>query len=171
MVRGCSRGVLMVLAGASLMVLCVAGASLWAQSREQNRVVYWTAAELRSTEAKDLIPSAKAARSGIGAKTFMDLQTHKVMMSYRERPGTPELHKAETDVFVIQSGGGVLQVGGEIVDRKDNASGATGSSITGGEKHSMSVGDVINIPNVAHNWLLTPGQTVTYFIVKVEEPR
>ena len=94
MLRHCARGV--------LMVLCVAGVSLWAQSREQNRVVYWTAAELRSTETKELIPSAKAARSGIGAKTFMDLQTHKVMMSHRNQPGTPELHKGETDVFVIQ---------------------------------------------------------------------
>jgi mannose-6-phosphate isomerase-like protein (cupin superfamily) len=164
MMRHCSRGV--------FIVLCVAGVSLWGQSREQNRVVYWTAAELRSTEAKELIPGAKAARSGIGSKTFMDLQTHKVMMAHREQPGTPELHKAETDVFVIESGGGVLQVGGEIVDRKDSPAGATGSSITGGEKHTMAVGDVINIPpNVAHNWLLTPGQSVTYFIVKVEEPR
>jgi uncharacterized RmlC-like cupin family protein len=36
----------------------------------------------------------------------------------------------------------------------------------------MAVGDVINIPpNVPHNWLLTSGQSVTYFIVKIEEPR
>jgi mannose-6-phosphate isomerase-like protein (cupin superfamily) len=145
---------------------------LWAQDREANRVVYWAAADLRGAEMKELTPQAKAAPNGVGSKTFMNLQTHKVMMAHREKPGVPELHKAETDVFVIQSGGGILQVGGQILDRKDNAAGATGSSISGGEKHAMAVGDVINIPpNVAHNWLLTPGQSVTYFIVKVEEAR
>jgi mannose-6-phosphate isomerase-like protein (cupin superfamily) len=154
------------------VTLSCGAALVWAQSRQENRVVYWTAAELRSAEAKELTPQAKAANNGVGSKTFMDLQTHKVMMAHREKPGTPELHKAETDVFMIQSGGGVLQVGGEIVDRKDNAGGATGSSIRGGEKHAMAVGDVINIPpNVPHNWLLTSGQSVTYFIVKIEEPR
>jgi hypothetical protein len=74
--------------------------------------------------------------------------------------------------YIVQSGGGILQVGGEILDRKDSAGGATGSSIRGGEKYNMAVGDVINIPpNVAHNWLLTPGQSVTYLVVKAEEPR
>jgi mannose-6-phosphate isomerase-like protein (cupin superfamily) len=153
-------------------LLCIAGASLWAQGMKENRVVYWSAADLRGTESKELTPQAKAATSGIGSKTFMDLRTHKVMMAHREKPGTPELHKGETDVFVIESGGGILQVGGEIVDRKDSAAGATGASIRGGENHTMAAGDVINIPpNVPHNWLLTPGQSVTYFIVKVEEPR
>jgi mannose-6-phosphate isomerase-like protein (cupin superfamily) len=152
-------------------LLCLAGVS-GAQSREQNRIVYWAAADLRSTETKELTPQARAARSGVGSKTYMDLDTHKVMMAHREKPGVPELHKAETDVFIVQSGGGILQVGGDIIDRKDSPNGATGSSIRGGEQHLMTVGDVINIPsNVAHNWLLTPGQSVTYFIVKVEEKR
>ncbi len=155
-----------------VLVLCASGVSLWAQGREVNRVVYWTAASLRSADSSELTPQARAANNGVGSKTFMNLQTHRVMMAHREKPGVPELHKAETDVFVIQSGEGILQVGGEIVDRKDNAAGATGSSIRGGAQHTMGVGDVINIPpNVAHNWLLTPGQSVTYFIVKIEEPR
>jgi mannose-6-phosphate isomerase-like protein (cupin superfamily) len=153
-------------------LLCIAVVSSWAQSREQNRIVYWAAADLRSTEMKELTPQAKAAASGVGSKTYMDLDTHRVMIAHREKAGVPELHKAETDVFIVQSGGGILQVGGDIVDRKDSPNGATGSSIRGGEKHVMGVGDVINIPpNVAHNWLLTSGQTVTYFIVKVAEKR
>ena len=154
------------------VLVSVTAVSLWAQAREENRVVRWAAPDLRSTETKDLTPQAKAAANGVGAKTFMDLRTHKVMMAHREKAGSPELHKGETDVFMVQSGGGILQVGGEILDRKDSANGATGSSIRGGEKYQMAVGDVINIPpNVAHNWLLTPGQSVTYFIVKIEEPR
>src|SRR5437867_4060735 len=125
-------------------LLCVAWMSAWAQNREQNRVVHWAAADLRSVEMKELTPQARSAASGVGSKTFMDLATHKVMMAHREKPGVPELHKAETDVFVIQSGGGILQVGGEIVDRKDSPNGATGTSIRGGEKRLMAVGDVIN---------------------------
>ena len=158
--------------GGILAFACAAGVSLWAQSREQNRVAYWKAADLRSTEMNALVPQAKAAASGVGAKTYLDLSTHKVLVSHREKPGVPELHKGETDVFVVQSGGGVLQVGGDILDRKDNAAGATGSSIRGGEKYTMGVGDVINIPpNVPHNWLLAPGESVTYLVVKAEEPR
>src|SRR2546427_11389864 len=148
--------------GIVIGLLCMAGVSAWAQSREHNRVVYWAATDLRTTETKELTPLAKAAASGVGSKTFMDLDTHKVMMAHREKAGVPELHKWETDVFVVQSGGGILQVGGDIVDRKDSANGATGTSIRGGEKRTMAVGDVINIPpNVAHNWLLTEGQSVT----------
>jgi mannose-6-phosphate isomerase-like protein (cupin superfamily) len=158
--------------GGVFVLLCAAGVSLWAQGRQQNRVAYWTAGELRSADVTELVPKAKSADNGVGAKTFMNLQTHRVMMAHREKPGVPELHNGETDIFVVQSGGGILQVGGEMVDRKENAGGATGSSIRGGEKYTMGVGDVINIPaKVAHNWLLTPGQSVTYFIVKVEEPR
>src|SRR5215203_1757623 len=128
--------------------------SIGAQSRAQHGERSWAAGDLRSTETKELTPQSKAASSGVGSKTFMDLDTHKVMMAHREKPGVPELHKAETDVFMIQSGGGILQVGGVIVDRKDSPNGATGSSIRGGEKHMMTVGDAINIPpNVAHNWL------------------
>ena len=56
---------------------------------EENRVVYWTAGDLRSVEAKELTPQAKAASNGVGSKTFMDLRTHKVMMAHREKPGTP----------------------------------------------------------------------------------
>jgi mannose-6-phosphate isomerase-like protein (cupin superfamily) len=155
-------------------LMCAGSVAPRAQQQHQpaNRVAYWPAGDLRSAAATELVPQAKGATSGIGAKTFMDVRTHKVMMSHREKPGVPELHNAETDIFVIQSGGGILQVGGEIVDRRNNAAGATGSSIEGGERFNMAAGDVINIPpNVAHNWLLTPGQSVTYFIVKVEEPR
>jgi mannose-6-phosphate isomerase-like protein (cupin superfamily) len=154
------------------LLLFAAGVTAWAQGREQNRVAYWNAADLHKSEVNELVPQAKKAASGVGAKTYLDLSTHKVLVSHREKPGVPELHKAETDVFVVQSGGGILQVGGDIVDRKDNASGATGSSIRGGEKYKMGVGDVINIPpNVPHNWLLAPGESVTYLVVKAEEPR
>jgi hypothetical protein len=156
----------------AFVLLYVTSVCLLAQRLEDNHVAYWSANELRDVDVKELRPQSKAAASGVGSKTFMNLQTHKVMIAHRDKPGTPELHKTETDVFVVQSGGGVLQVGGEIVDRKDNATGASGSSIRGGEMHAMGVGDVINIPsNVAHNWLLKPGEAVTYFIVKVEEPR
>ena len=118
--------------GVTFVAVCLAGVSAWAQGRGENRVVAWTAASMRSADTSELIPQGKAAPSGVGAKTFLDLKTHKVMMSHREKPGVPEFHTGETDIFVVQTGGGILQVGGEIVDRKDNAAGATGSSIRGG---------------------------------------
>ena len=97
------------------MCLSVAAVSLHAQvPSKKNHVAYWAANELRRTDTTELTPQAKTASNGVGYKSFLDLQTHKVMISRREKPGTPELHKFETDIFIVQSGGGILQVGGEI---------------------------------------------------------
>ena len=131
-----------------------AGAAFsWAQGFESNRIAYWPIGEMRAIETNEMIPKAKTpggSGARVGSKMLFNLPTHRIMLAHRASSSPPEVHKAETDVFVVQSGGGVLQVGGE--------------------KFKMAVGDVVNIPpNIHHNWFLEPGQTVTYFIVKVEE--
>jgi mannose-6-phosphate isomerase-like protein (cupin superfamily) len=140
---------------------------------EPDRVVLWPDAELNDLETRELIPKAKASiprGTSVGFQQFLNTPTHTVLVSHRESTGnTPELHNGETDIMIVRSGGGVLQVGGEIVDRKENPAGATGSAIRGGTNYTLKVGDVINIPpHVAHNWLLEAGQSVTYFVVKVK---
>ena len=154
-----------------LLVLFLASgaAHVGSQAPEPNRVAYWPDAELKSVDTNNL--SAKAKKGTAGAEFFLTTAHHQVLMARRERPGPPELHKAEIDIMIVRTGGGILQVGGEIVDRKDSAAGATGSSIRGGDRHTLGPGDVINIPaNVPHAWLLGPGEQVTYFLVKVKEP-
>lgn len=143
------------------------------QGPEPNRVLYFLDADMKSVEMKRLSPKAKVpSASGVrvGAEFFMNTANHTVLMARRESAGAPELHKNETDVMIVRSGGGVLQVGGEIVGRKDSAAGATGTSIRGGEQRRLGPGDIINIPpNVAHNWLLQTGEHVTYVVVKIKE--
>jgi mannose-6-phosphate isomerase-like protein (cupin superfamily) len=163
---------------AALMIVSAgAGALLHSQggtrTTEPDRVVRWSDADLKALDLNELIPNAKASipkGSSVGAKYFLNTAEHTVLISHRESVGNkPELHHAETDIMFVRSGGGILQIGGEIVDRKENAAGATGSSMRGATDYTVVPGDVINIPpNVAHNWILQPGQNVTYFVVKVK---
>jgi len=159
-----------------MIVSAGAGALLHSQGgakTEPDRVVKWSDADLKALDANELVPKAKASiprGSSVGFQNFLNTSEHTVLISHRESVGNiPELHHAETDIMFVRSGGGVLQVGGEIVDRKENAAGATGTSMRGATDYTMGPGDVINIPpNVAHNWILQPGQNVTYFVVKVK---
>jgi mannose-6-phosphate isomerase-like protein (cupin superfamily) len=161
---------------ALMIVSAGAGALLHSQSgprTEPNRVVEWSDADLKALDAKELVPKAKAnipKGSSVGFQNFLNTAEHTVLISHRESVGNvPELHHGETDIMFVRSGGGILQVGGEIVDRKESANGATGTSIRGATDYNLVPGDVINIPpNVPHNWILKDGQNVTYFVVKVK---
>jgi quercetin dioxygenase-like cupin family protein len=43
-----------------------------------------------------------------------------------------------------------------------------GTAVTGGERHRVSVGDIVHIPaNTPHQMLVEAGHHVTYFVVKV----
>ena len=160
-----------------LMLSVVLGLTVvfvWAQGGEQERITVWPGTDLKRVTATELAPMAKTpGQNGamVGAKGLMNVPTHSVILARRENGGVPELHNGATDIFVVQDGGGVLQIGGEIVDRQNSANGATGTSIRGGENYKLSAGDVINIPpNVPHAWHLDPGQHVTYLVVKVKRP-
>ncbi len=81
-----------------------------------------------------------------------------------DKPGDPIhvlYHYYTPEVYIIQSGGGVLTTGGVIDDRKDSTSvpnvmnGPSGVGIAGRGAYSRRVGpgDIIIIPNgVAHGW-------------------
>jgi len=81
-----------------------------------------------------------------------------------DKPGDPIhvlYHHYTPEVYIIQSGGGILTTGGVIDDRKESAgvpnvmNGPSGSGIAGKGAYSRRVGpgDIIIIPNgVAHGW-------------------
>jgi mannose-6-phosphate isomerase-like protein (cupin superfamily) len=94
---------------------------------------------------------------------------HYTMLAYREATGSSELHEHEADLFVIESGDGVLLTGGKLVGSHVEKPGELrGTSIAGGEKHTFGPGDVIHIPaGTPHQMLIDKGKTVTYFVVKV----
>ncbi len=99
--------------------------------------------------------------------------THYTMLAHREATGSSELHEKETDVFFITSGSGILITGGSLVKQHTEKPGELrGTSISGGEKHSFTQGEIIHIPaGVPHQMVLAKGQQVTYFVVKVVESK
>ena len=157
------------------VVLGLTTVFVWAQGGEQERTVVWPDTDLKRVTATELVPKAKTPGDNgvmVGAKWLMNRPTHSVILVHRENSGVPEIHNGVTDIFVVQDGGGVLELGGEIVDRRNSSNGATETSIRGGESYTLVAGDVINIPpNIPHAWHLDPGQHVRYLVVKVKRPR
>jgi mannose-6-phosphate isomerase-like protein (cupin superfamily) len=107
-----------------------------------------------------------------GITQKVDFGNHLLEITHREKDGRAELHKIKADVMVIQSGTATLVSGGEVIDPAPTAPNEIqGSGIKGGEKHTVSPGDVIEIPaGVPHQFLLAPGAQVTYLVVKVVQP-
>jgi mannose-6-phosphate isomerase-like protein (cupin superfamily) len=94
---------------------------------------------------------------------------HYTMLAYREATGSSELHEHEADIFVVENGDATLVTGGKMVNPKTQKTGEIrGTSIEGGERHTLSTGDIVHIPaGVPHQLLLEKGKPFTYFVVKV----
>jgi mannose-6-phosphate isomerase-like protein (cupin superfamily) len=94
---------------------------------------------------------------------------HYMMLAAREQTGLAESHEHEADIFVVERGSATLLSGGTIVQRHTEKPGEIrGSSIEGGERRTVSTGDIIQIPaGVPHQLLLEKGQPFVYFVVKV----
>jgi mannose-6-phosphate isomerase-like protein (cupin superfamily) len=117
------------------------------------------AAEGKLAQKKEPFASQELARYG----------NHYTMLAYREETGSSEVHEHEADFFVVQQGEATLVTGGKVVNPKTQKPGEIrGSSITGGERHALTTGDIVHIPaGTPHQLLLEKGKPFTYFVVKV----
>lgn len=94
-----------------------------------------------------------------------------VQGSHRTAAGQPELHDKETDVFYITDGSATFITGGTLSGEKVTKPGQRlGGTITGGEVHKLTKGDVITIPAGMPHWFKEVPQSVSYFVVKVLKP-
>lgn len=127
----------------------------------------WKADELKGSEKKlaSKVDAKKYAGESLGS-----YGNHSISVSHREASGEAEVHVHVNDIFVIQSGGGTIVIGGTVVQPKTTAPGEIrGASIEGGTKHTVTAGDAVHIPaNIPHQFLLDAGKQVTYFVVKVD---
>src|SRR5579863_8147828 len=81
------------------------------------------------------------------SKQGAKFENHSFNISHRDKSGEAEVHEKQTDIFVIQSGEAVLEVGGEVVDPKSTGPGEIkGPSIKGGTRKNVAPGDVVHIP-------------------------
>jgi mannose-6-phosphate isomerase-like protein (cupin superfamily) len=127
----------------------------------------WTAADLKSRAAA---LGSKMGPDKLASDKLADYGKYNTQLAHREASGGAELHEKMADIFVIQSGDATVVVGGAIEGSHQTAPGEIrGTSVTGGERHRVAVGDVVHIPaNTPHQMLVDPGHHVTYFVVKVE---
>jgi glc operon protein GlcG len=110
------------------------------------------------------------AAFGKGGVTLIKTNNFKVMAGRRVQPGEVEIHEKDTDVFYITEGSATFVTGGTAVKPHPTDPGEIrASSITGGEAHHLTKGDVIIIPNgVPHQFTEVSG-TFLYFVVKVSK--
>jgi len=144
----------------TLAVFC--GVSLFAA--DPHGFAIWTPSQVKSMESK-------MAGKKTATQQLERFGNHYTMLAHREENGSAELHETEADVFVIESGGGTIVVGGEMVGGKKTAEHEMrGPSIRGGTEHKVAAGDIIHIPpKTPHQFLVPNGTEVTYFVIKVIE--
>jgi mannose-6-phosphate isomerase-like protein (cupin superfamily) len=132
---------------------------------------HWSPAELLE-RAKHLRELAARA-DGSASETLEKYPHHYTMLAFRTRDGGAELHQTFADLFYIVDGHATLITGGDVVDPKTTAPGELrGASVKGGSRQELKTGDVVHIPaGMPHQMLVANGETVSYFVMKVEESR
>jgi uncharacterized RmlC-like cupin family protein len=132
---------------------------------------HWSTAELLE-RAKHLQVLA-AQGDGSASETLEKYPHHYTMLAFRQRSGGGELHQNFADIFYILDGHAAVITGGHLVGEKTSGPGEVrGSGVEGGSRQVVKAGDVVHIPaGMAHQMVLADGDSVTYFVVKVEENR
>ena len=93
-----------------------------------------------------------------------------VVLAQRRTAGEVEVHEKTNHVFIIVEGEATFVTGGTLVNPRQTAPDQTrASSVTGGESHHLSKGDVITIPAKTPHWFKeVPTQTIAYYAVNTE---
>src|SRR3974390_3235763 len=152
-------------AGFLLLLLTQGGA--FAQTVKSD---HWTAGDLLE-RAKPL--QQLAAEKGNASVILEKYPHHYTMLAFRNSSGGGEVHQNFADLFYILDGHATVVTGGEVVEPKTTGPGETlGTSVKGGTQQDVKAGDVVHIPaGMPHQMVVPGGETVTYFVVKVEESR
>lgn len=121
--------------------------------------------------AKDLQAIGQAlSKEGkpFASRDLVRYGNHYTMFAMRESTGSSELHAHEADIFVVENGRATIITGGKLVNPHVQKEGEIrGSSISGGERHTLQTGDIIHIPaGVPHQLLIEKGP-FDYFVIKV----
>ncbi|MGA9584351.1 MAG: hypothetical protein WBQ95_03430 [Terracidiphilus sp.] len=150
------------------LALMVSAMGVYGQKMKSD---HWSTAELleRAKHLKELA----AKGDGSASETLENYPHHYTMLAYRQHSGGGELHQNFADIFFILDGHATAVTGGKLVDEKTTAPDEIrGKSVDGGSSQALKAGDVVHIPaGTPHQMLVADGESVTYFVVKVEESR
>jgi mannose-6-phosphate isomerase-like protein (cupin superfamily) len=130
---------------------------------------HWSPAQLLE-RAKHLRELA-AQGEGSASETLEKYPHHYTMLAFRSHNGGGEVHQNFADVFYVLDGHASVLTGGELIEPKTTAPGEIrGASVKGGSRQELQAGDVVHIPaGTPHQMLIADGQTVTYFVIKIQE--
>jgi quercetin dioxygenase-like cupin family protein len=113
------------------------------------------------------IGHATVAKGG----TLVNAPDLKVQIAHRATSGEVEVHDKETDTFYVLDGSATLITGGTMVGgRVTQPNQHRGTSITGGEAHQLTKGDVVVIPAGIPHWFKEVPRSIDYYVVKVLKP-
>lgn len=152
----------MVLLSAGVAV----GSAQLALAQEASPDVY-SPADLTGMEQK----LEQKAVKGLATQTLKKYSTDYTLLAFRSQSGQAELHDKFADFYVVLAGQATLVSGGHIVNGASTAPGEVrGDSIQDGKSTTIRKGDIVHIPaNIPHQLTLASGDTIQYFVVKVQE--
>jgi hypothetical protein len=152
----------------ALVLTVVAAAPTAQESLQPNTPQVFTAEDIVRLEAT-LIEQSHAAASRMGRKDLMDTEEHSFGLRHRSGPAPAEQHADLTDLIIVKSGGAAMHIGGTIAEARGENGELRGNRITGGTTYPARPGDMFNIPpKVAHQWIIEPGQSVSFFNIKIK---
>jgi mannose-6-phosphate isomerase-like protein (cupin superfamily) len=130
---------------------------------------HWSPAQL--LERANHLRQLAAQGDGSASETLEKYPHHYTMLAFRNRNGGGEVHQNFADLFYILDGHATLVTSGELLEPKTVAPGEMrGTSLKGGARQELKAGDVVHIPaGMSHQMQVADGETVTYFVVKIEE--
>ncbi len=122
-------------------------------------------------QGKALLEQAQQGSGSVGI-TLAHYPGHYTMLTARTKSGGAELHKHYADFLFVIAGQGTEMTGGTIVDPKELPNGELrGTRLEGAARHTLHTGDFIHIPaGTPHQAIEDPGQSITVFVIKVQEP-
>ena len=113
---------------------------------------------------------ASKRNDGIDSQPLGLYGSHSTTITTRTKTGEAEEHKNWSDIFAILSGEASLVSGGHLSDAHVIAPGEIrGSGVVGGTAQRLQAGAIVHIdPNIPHQMILSPGTSITYFVVKIK---
>lgn len=125
--------------------------------------VFWSASEMRAIDedaSTRVSPDTNMAAAPLIGSAFV---------IYRTGPSEAESHDGLADMIFVREGEGMVLVGGEIVNpREDRPGEVRGVSIEGGTEYPVEAGDTLYVPaNMPHQFFVEEGKHWAITIVKV----
>jgi len=144
---------------------------------KNDSVIIYTSKEMDQSIKEILDKALKANTNSAVAQLGMSKDSAPYLVVARTKPGIVEIHEQWDDVAIIRSGHGTLKTGYRVSGEKKITNTPPdrewrGGAIESAEVRNLAPGDFIIIPAmIAHQYVPTTGDTLTYWTIKVRRPR